>query len=152
MTAEQVIPLIGKPWVSGARGPDAFDCWGLIYYVYRSFYGIELPEFPGVKEIGIREVVRVLRETTDAGRVWTRLEKPEHLCGVAMASNRRFHHVGLWLDLDGGLVFHSNEGRNVTAQGLRDVRLHGFNRIEFFRHAAFHNGNFPILQQPLRAD
>lgn len=152
MTAEQVIPFIGKPWVSGARGPDAFDCWGLVYYVYRTFYGVELPAFPGVKEIGLREVVRVLGESTSGGKVWTPIDEPEHLCGVAMASGTRFHHVGLWLDLDGGLVFHSNEGRNVTAQGLRDVRLFGMNRIAFFRHTAFSHGKLPILQQPLCAD
>lgn len=29
MTAVDVNDLIGKPWRLGARGPDAFDCWGL---------------------------------------------------------------------------------------------------------------------------
>lgn len=29
------IAQIGKPYVSGAKGPNAFDCSGLTYYVYR---------------------------------------------------------------------------------------------------------------------
>jgi cell wall-associated NlpC family hydrolase len=36
--------LIGKPYQLGARGPDAFDCWGLCAEVYRRG-GIVLPEF-----------------------------------------------------------------------------------------------------------
>ena len=34
--------LIGRPYVWGAEGPDAFDCSGLTQYVYQRF-GIELP-------------------------------------------------------------------------------------------------------------
>jgi hypothetical protein len=34
--------LIGRPYVWGAEGPDAFDCSGLTQYVYEKF-GIELP-------------------------------------------------------------------------------------------------------------
>ena len=34
--------LIGRPYVWGAEGPDAFDCSGLTQYVYREI-GIDLP-------------------------------------------------------------------------------------------------------------
>ena len=34
--------LIGRPYVWGAEGPNAFDCSGLTQYVYQQF-GIELP-------------------------------------------------------------------------------------------------------------
>lgn len=27
--------LLGKPYRSGAKGPDAFDCSGFVYYVYK---------------------------------------------------------------------------------------------------------------------
>ncbi len=32
---QQAIGVLGKPYRSGAKGPDAFDCSGLIHYVYR---------------------------------------------------------------------------------------------------------------------
>jgi len=35
---------IGKPWKVGARGPLAFDCWGLITWAY-SAGGIALPDW-----------------------------------------------------------------------------------------------------------
>lgn len=34
--------LIGRPYVWGAEGPQAFDCSGLTQYVYQEF-GVELP-------------------------------------------------------------------------------------------------------------
>lgn len=29
--------LLGKPYKNAAKGPDAFDCSGLVYYVYKRF-------------------------------------------------------------------------------------------------------------------
>jgi cell wall-associated NlpC family hydrolase len=34
--------LLGKPYQNGAKGPDAFDCSGLIYYIYQKV-SIALP-------------------------------------------------------------------------------------------------------------
>jgi cell wall-associated NlpC family hydrolase len=34
--------LIGRPYKLGAKGPDAFDCSGFVYYVYRR-YEINVP-------------------------------------------------------------------------------------------------------------
>jgi cell wall-associated NlpC family hydrolase len=35
--AEYAITLLGKPYRSGAKGPQSFDCSGLVYYVYGRF-------------------------------------------------------------------------------------------------------------------
>lgn len=36
------IDLMGKPYKNGGRGPDAFDCSGLVYYAYKKT-GVTLP-------------------------------------------------------------------------------------------------------------
>lgn len=36
------LTLLGKPYKSAAKGPDAFDCSGFVYYVYKRF-DINLP-------------------------------------------------------------------------------------------------------------
>jgi cell wall-associated NlpC family hydrolase len=45
-SAEDVVDLaaslIGRPYVWGAEGPNAFDCSGLTQYVFSEF-GVELP-------------------------------------------------------------------------------------------------------------
>lgn len=38
---------IGKPYVWGAAGPNAFDCSGLVQYAYKKGAGINLPHFDG---------------------------------------------------------------------------------------------------------
>jgi cell wall-associated NlpC family hydrolase len=32
---QYAVSLLGKPYKSGAKGPDAFDCSGLVYYIYK---------------------------------------------------------------------------------------------------------------------
>jgi cell wall-associated NlpC family hydrolase len=32
---QQAVNVLGKPYKNGAKGPDAFDCSGLIHYVYK---------------------------------------------------------------------------------------------------------------------
>jgi cell wall-associated NlpC family hydrolase len=34
---EYALGLLGKPYRSGAKGPEAFDCSGLVHYVYKRF-------------------------------------------------------------------------------------------------------------------
>lgn len=55
--------LLGKPWIAGARGPDAYDCLGVVI----ALTGMVLP-----LEAGLREVVSTVRghfdRVTDAIR------------------------------------------------------------------------------------
>ena len=37
--------LIGKPYQAGARGPDAFDCLGLVRHYFQARHGVDLPEY-----------------------------------------------------------------------------------------------------------
>ena len=42
--------LIGKPYKNNGRGPNSFDCYGLIKFIYKKFLSIELPEYNGYEE------------------------------------------------------------------------------------------------------
>jgi len=45
LPAKYVADLIGKPFVDGARGPEAYDCWGLLQCVLRRM-GHEPTDYP----------------------------------------------------------------------------------------------------------
>ncbi len=128
---------LGKKWVSGARGPDTFDCWGLLRWNYKTRLGIELPEFPGVEAKDQETVSEMIREHTCVGpfaQEWHRLSKPVDMCAVAMGQSDLLTHCGTWLATDGGLVLHTTEQTNVIAQSLKTLRLLGYRRIEFYQH------------------
>lgn len=36
--------LIGVPFAYGGRGPDTYDCWGLVQHLYELWHGVRLPE------------------------------------------------------------------------------------------------------------
>ena len=39
---QSAVNMLGKPYKNGAKGPDSFDCSGLVYYVYKKS-GVSLP-------------------------------------------------------------------------------------------------------------
>lgn len=134
---------IGRPWVSGARGPLLFDCWGLLWWVYKHHYGIELPEFVGIDANDHLTVLRVMREQArehNAGTrwgKWQRAASPGDGDAVAMACIDSFTHVGIWLELpEGGHILHCIAGSGVSLSSEQQLRQLGFSNIQFYHHAA----------------
>lgn len=40
--------FVGLPYAEGARGPDAWDCWGLFWLVLHEQFGVEVPAYEGI--------------------------------------------------------------------------------------------------------
>ena len=132
ISIESLSHLIGKPWVSGADGPDAFDCWGLVKYIYRENLKIELPEFVGISRKSLLDISRNINE--EIVNSWQEIFEPVHLCGISMASNFRPYHVGLWID-DGNSsgVLHAHNGQGVMFQSLQSIKNSGMKNVAFFK-------------------
>lgn len=121
-----------KKWVIGARGPDAFDCWGLVVWCKAQHYGQTLPQYPGVDPKDVAAVAAIAANEqvkTD----WVKLDIPEDGCVVAMGRNRYLNHAGIYLDVDGGRVLHAYDGGNVVADSLSRLKMFGMRRIEFYQ-------------------
>ena len=119
--------LIGRPWQAGGRGPDVFDCWGLVRFCWREQFGIEVPEIP-VDAADLRRVLDAFRDHPERQR-WRLVAKPSGGDAVLMRQSRHPVHVGLWLEVDGGGVLHAAHGIGVAFQNPRDLDLQGW-RIE----------------------
>lgn len=128
-----VMPLLSKKWVANARGPETFDCWGLVCHVYKTQFGVTLPEYLDIQP---EERVRVAKAmTTDTGSPpWCHVDKPQHGDLVGLSGNKAIHHVGVFLDVDGGAVLHISSTSGVMCQRLNQLKLLGFHNIQFFRH------------------
>lgn len=122
---------VGKPWVSGGRGPESFDCWGLLVWVYAHHYGRTLPEYAhhdATSQDGNRRLFQ--REKAD----WQEVLAYKDGDAVAISAGKRFHHVGVYLDTDGGLILHACQGKGVLAQTPAGLRTFGLNNLKFYRH------------------
>lgn len=127
-----VSPYIGKPFEDGGRGPDAFDCWGVIVSVYRDCFGIALPTYG---EISARDLARSAR-LFEAGAAdeseWQYVSAPQAGDVVLMRSargGRRIVHVGVMAD--SRRVLHCEEGAGVVLVPREDYTIAG--RIVGFR-------------------
>lgn len=132
MTPHWSIAYIGCPWVSGAAGPDAYDCHGLVRAVYRDAFGIVLPVVE-VDALNPRAVCCAVRDYDYSG--WQELAAPDSEFDVVqMSYGNRPHHVGLFIEADGGGVLSAVEGAGVVFQSLTSLRQHGWNIVSAYRH------------------
>lgn len=99
--ADFLTGIVGRPYAERARGPDAFDCWGLVAFARpRLFGGPALPD----DDISPADMRRVARAFTDPDRRagWQSLpvavpfSAPDGAI-VLMSRGDIPHHVGLWL-------------------------------------------------------
>ena len=132
MTPSQQIFLLnltGTPWVAGARGPDTFDCWGLLVHIYRELLKIEVDSYPGVNASDVSQVTRIIYAESNK---WQEIPIPEPFCAVGLSTGKRIHHVGIWV-VDG--VLHTNSNHGCIYQTIGSIRR-AFPTIKYYRHVS----------------
>ena len=96
--------FIGLPYREGARGPDAYDCYGLVAAVLRAAHGVELPDWyadtPGPQ--GASRAISAALAGEAAGGRSVKVETPADYDIAVVGSATRPHHVGVVLD--GGVL------------------------------------------------
>jgi hypothetical protein len=134
--------VLFKPWRAGAQGPDAYDCWGLARAAQRELAGRDLPVV-NADPSDLRAVVRLVT-SHPLHSEWHKVTRPRHLDLVLMSHSRHPHHIGVWLDLDGGVVLHATEQftkgtadpnkPGVMAETMPALQAQGWARFQFMRH------------------
>lgn len=107
--------LVGLPFRDGGRGPDSYDCWGLVLELFRR-RGIVLHDYCCSSE-STAGVARLMGQ----GRAeWRRLEAPEPGCLVAirMLDVGWANHCGMCLG-EGRFIHAYSEETGVVIDRLR---------------------------------
>ena len=123
----EILNLIGKPFVDGGRGPDAYDCWGLCVEVYRCF-GIELPDYKicchdseAFDKLYARDIQTRRRHD------WPDVPTPAVLT-IRFNSPKFVNHVGVYIG--GGRFLHTREKTGVVIERVDSMywkhRIEGF--------------------------
>ena len=125
--------VLGKPWVRGARGPDKFDCYGLIWWVRKCFFNQNIPRLEWLHFKNLSGLTDIFKEHVSG---WDKIETPVEGCAVALSRFPKFgiHHCGVWTDADEGLIIHAEDFNNVRAQSIQDLRLYGWKIIDFYEY------------------
>lgn len=123
---------VGKAHQHGGRGPEVFDCWGLLKWIYMHRYGIALPDLPGISSKQAIAISKQINKSVE--EEWFPVEKPFDGCAVALAQVRSYHHVGIWIDADGGKVLHCYDDQRVIVDTVKQLQLKGFRKVDFFKH------------------
>ena len=123
-----LLDYLGKPWVNGAAGPDAFDCWGLVRAVYAQ-RGIVLPVF----DVDAHQPLAVRRafDLPVARDKWCSLDRPDDFCAVLMSQHTHPDHVGVWW-AEGNGVLHSLQYSGVVLSSLRSLAMQRWNVLGFY--------------------
>ena len=100
---------IGLPYREGARGPEAFDCYGIVATVFEAARGIRLPDWyqsaPGPQGAS-RAISAALAGEVDGGRS-VPVSDPQDWDIAVVGSRLRPHHVGLYVE--GGVLHASRQ-------------------------------------------
>lgn len=101
---------VGKPYVWGAAGPDAFDCSGLLQYAWAKA-GVHLTHYTGAQ--------------WNEGR---RISASERRPGDSVFFYSDLHHVGMYLG--NGLMVHApRAGKPVQVSSVSTMPVAGYVRV-----------------------
>ena len=117
--------LLNKPFKSGGRGPEYYDCLGLLIELYRR-QNILLEDID--IEVGQEEKASQILSDILSKPTWKQIYEPEVFCLVLIRQHPVFiSHLGIYLN-EGKFIHASYNG--VIVERLSDPhylkRIHGF--------------------------
>jgi hypothetical protein len=110
-----LLDLLGLPFKDGGRGPEKFDCWGLVQEVYRR-YGVKLPDY----RISAANAIEIGNQIAHEKPYWLEVRKPlpvPCLVVIRLACGSWANHVGVYIG-DGQFI-HSYKTTGVVIDRIR---------------------------------
>lgn len=133
MMADWWARYVGVPFVDGGRGPDGYDCWGLVREVYARELGIMLPSYGEISAHDLAQIAREMRTRADDGWRAPPAPAPFDVCLMRGPSGRAaVVHVGVMVDAD--RVLHVEAATAAVVVPVRHYSIAG--RILGYRRPA----------------
>jgi cell wall-associated NlpC family hydrolase len=116
------VDLLGAPFRKGGRGPDEFDCYGLVKYLIHRATGQVVPDYVTPDGTGATHALMITSR-----EFWRRLPGPKVGSMIFFKIGREVCHVGYMIS--NGLFIHAWEpSGGVTVERLSqwEKRIDGF--------------------------
>lgn len=127
---EVLTPLLGRPYALNGVAPKSFDCWGLARYLQREIFGHDLDAVVS-DSLDLRVLVRTIRDHPER-RNWAPVDRPTHGALVEMSHSRHPHHIGVFLDVDGGGIAHCYAPAGVSFDPIVALKAAGWRRFTHY--------------------
>lgn len=118
---------IGMPYARGGRGPDSFDCYGLLAWVARAEYGLNVPLHAGRDAAfapgdppAARRAAMAAELAGGIGAGWVRITAAEPGDGVLLRMGGLACHCGIMVT--DRHCLHVAPGIATTLEDLGDLR------------------------------
>lgn len=134
---------IGKPWVPGATGPGAYDCWGLVRAVLDQQLGISMPLLGTAYPAERDNVAAIKTASRTAG--WRQITGVAEDFDILLMRNLEgSRHVGVAITANGvrGLLHASGKAFGAVTLGavcfspFDTLSSLGFKHLELWRRDA----------------
>ncbi|MGB1560812.1 MAG: C40 family peptidase [Sinimarinibacterium flocculans] len=122
---------VGMPYADKGRGPEAFDCWGLVQRIYADQFGIDLPGFENDYPHSADRMATAAVISRECG-TWSRVDRPRVGDVIVLAIGGRPCHCGIAVSAT--TMLHTLTGTAACIESLAGLRWR--HRIEgIYRHA-----------------
>jgi len=130
MTAHWALAYLGHPWIKGQH-----ECGHFFVRVQLEQFGIAT-EVIDADALSVLSCVRALNGDHPEFRNWPEVSKSDSREGdcVQMSHSKYPHHIGIWVEVDGGGVLHCVEGAGVVFSTRQALRVAGWNITAVRRH------------------
>lgn len=123
--------LMDKAYVKDGRGPDKFDCLGLMEYVFHMHKGVVLPV--SAIRLGEANNEEAIRAAAKASGLRPAFDLPQE-DDLLLMNNSEGPHVGMVIRTNGKLsMLHALDGIGVCHTPLTDLSFLGFKNIRAWR-------------------
>lgn len=124
--------------IGRAYEPKGLHCWELVRQCQQMLFGRELPPVLVAPERK-RELVDLMG-LRHAYAGWREIVAPTHGAVVFMTRNghdvsKAACHAGIWLDLDGGGVLHTDDPHGVVFETMPELAARNWAELSFFTPA-----------------
>jgi cell wall-associated NlpC family hydrolase len=130
--------LIGKPYRIGARGPEAYDCYGLARHIQQEMAAVEMPDVAFAEPTTRAQAEAMLSHPER--QAWGEVEEAEarelDLVLMGNVAKRDFHLGTFICPGTTGAVLHIDRITGVIVDDIPALRAIGFNYLRFYRRKA----------------
>lgn len=127
--------LIGRPYEIGARGPAAFDCYGLAAHIQRELAAVDMPAI-AFAEPTTRAAAEALLVHPERD-AWEEIAEADarefDLVLMGNVAKRDFHLGTYIVPVTTAAVIHTDKVAGVVVDDIPALRAIGFNFLRFFR-------------------